>query len=188
MTIQPERARPIGSPVPGASDVELLRAVASGSEQAFAELRDRYGRAVERVCRSVAGAEGEDCEQEVFARIWRKAALYDPCGVKKLDSVEISATTVAAVLRALGLAWLLARCRCAAARGCCGSAFPATRVSLPPGRQRSDGRFATDRREQPACPTGGVLWSDLEAIAGRTAAGADHARRVASTGSQNLQR
>jgi RNA polymerase sigma factor (sigma-70 family) len=78
MRIQPERRRPIGSALPGASDVELLRAVASGSEQAFAELRERYGRAVQRVCRSVAGVEGEDCEQEVFARIWRKAALYDP--------------------------------------------------------------------------------------------------------------
>ena len=78
MTTQPERQRTIGSAPPAASDVELLRAVAAGSEAAFAELRDRYGRAVQRVCRSVAGAEREDCEQEVFARIWRKAALYDP--------------------------------------------------------------------------------------------------------------
>jgi len=78
MTIQPERRRPIGPAQPAPSDVELLRAVASGSEAAFAELRDRYGRAVQRVCRSVAGVEREDCEQEVFARIWRKAALYDP--------------------------------------------------------------------------------------------------------------
>jgi RNA polymerase sigma factor (sigma-70 family) len=78
MTIQPERRRPTGSAQPRTSDVELLRAVASGSEQAFAELRDRYGRAVQRVCRSVAGAEGEDCEQEVFARVWRKASLFDP--------------------------------------------------------------------------------------------------------------
>ena len=61
-----------------ASDVELLRAIASGSEPAFEELRGRYGRAVERVCRAVAGPEREDCEQEVFARIWRKAALFDP--------------------------------------------------------------------------------------------------------------
>jgi RNA polymerase sigma factor (sigma-70 family) len=78
MAIQPESKRPIGSVLPAASDGELLCAVASGSEQAFAELRDRYGRAVQRVCRSVAGAEREDCEQEVFARVWRKAALYDP--------------------------------------------------------------------------------------------------------------
>src|SRR5438876_7543735 len=61
-----------------ASDVELLRAIASGSEPAFEELRGRYGRAVERVCRAVAGSEREDCEQEVFARVWGKAALFDP--------------------------------------------------------------------------------------------------------------
>ena len=63
---------------PGPSDAELLRATAAGSEPAFAELRKRYGRAVERVCRAVAGSEHEDCEQEVFVRIWGKAGLYDP--------------------------------------------------------------------------------------------------------------
>jgi RNA polymerase sigma-70 factor (ECF subfamily) len=49
-----------------ASDAELLRAIATGNEAAFAELRGRYGRAVARVCRTV-GPE----------RIWRKAALFD---------------------------------------------------------------------------------------------------------------
>jgi RNA polymerase sigma-70 factor (ECF subfamily) len=79
MTTQPERGPSIGAtPPPGTSDAELLRAVAAGSEPAFAELRARYGGAVRRVCRSVAGREQEDCEQEVFARVWRKAALYDP--------------------------------------------------------------------------------------------------------------
>jgi RNA polymerase sigma-70 factor (ECF subfamily) len=62
----------------GASDAELLHAIAGGSEPAFDELRRRYGPAVARVCRSVGGADREDCEQEVFARIWRKAALFDP--------------------------------------------------------------------------------------------------------------
>src|SRR5438093_4350994 len=66
------------SPPPEASDVELLRAIAGGSEPAFEELRSRYRRAVERVCRAVAGSEREDCEQEVFARVWDKAALFDP--------------------------------------------------------------------------------------------------------------
>ena len=76
-------AQPLGTPsdrsglAPGASDVELLHAIAAGSEAAFAELRARYGLAVARVCRT-AGADREDCEQEVFARIWRKAALFDP--------------------------------------------------------------------------------------------------------------
>src|SRR5438034_9355007 len=66
------------SPPPEASDVELLRAIASGNEPAFEELRRRYRPAVERVCRAVAGSEREDCEQEVFARVWQKAALFDP--------------------------------------------------------------------------------------------------------------
>jgi RNA polymerase sigma-70 factor, ECF subfamily len=78
-------ARPLGTPSdgsapeqPGASDVELLQAIALGSEAAFEELRNRYGRAVEGICRKLAGSDREDCEQEVFARVWRKAALFDP--------------------------------------------------------------------------------------------------------------
>ena len=78
-------ARPLVTPSddsapvsPGPSDAELLRATAAGSEPAFAELRSRYERAVARVCRTVAGSEYEDCEQEVFVRIWGKAALFDP--------------------------------------------------------------------------------------------------------------
>jgi RNA polymerase sigma-70 factor (ECF subfamily) len=71
-------ADPLRTLQPGATDAELLRAIADGSEVAFEELRARYARAIARVCRTVAGAEAEDCEQEVFARVWRKAALFDP--------------------------------------------------------------------------------------------------------------
>jgi RNA polymerase sigma factor (sigma-70 family) len=60
-----------------ASDADLLEAIGEGSEPAFEELRSRYRRAVERACRSIVGGELEDCAQEVFVRIWRKAALYD---------------------------------------------------------------------------------------------------------------
>lgn len=60
-----------------ATDAELLRAIGRGSEIAFDELRLRYQRAVERACRPIVGAEVEDCAQEVFARVWRKATLYD---------------------------------------------------------------------------------------------------------------
>ena len=77
-------AEPLGTPsdgstpvLPAASDVELLHAIAAGNELAFAELRRRYEHAVARVCRTVVGTEREDCEQEVFVRIWRKAALFD---------------------------------------------------------------------------------------------------------------
>src|SRR5213593_4992486 len=80
MKAQPLGTRSDGSAAvpPGATDAELMQAMASGSEAAFEELRSRYGRAVAGVCRTVAGSDREDCEQEVFARIWRKAALFDP--------------------------------------------------------------------------------------------------------------
>src|SRR5213593_4425429 len=78
MSPQPLSSDASASPPREASDAELLRAIASGSEPAFEELRGRYKRAVERVCRAVAGSEREDCEQEVFARGWGKAALFDP--------------------------------------------------------------------------------------------------------------
>lgn len=60
-----------------ATDADLLHAIGLGSEPAFDELRHRYRRAVERACRSIVGSESEDCAQEVFVRIWRKAPLYD---------------------------------------------------------------------------------------------------------------
>jgi RNA polymerase sigma-70 factor (ECF subfamily) len=61
----------------GPSDADLLEAVAAGSQTAFEELRARYRPAIARVCRTIAGTESEDCEQEVFARIWSKASLFD---------------------------------------------------------------------------------------------------------------
>ena len=79
MGAKPQRTPSDRQPArPGASDAELLLAIATGSEPAFEELRGRYGHAVARVCRTLADSEREDCEQEVFARIWRKAALFDP--------------------------------------------------------------------------------------------------------------
>jgi RNA polymerase sigma-70 factor, ECF subfamily len=74
--LQLKRANAAPAPAK-ASDAELLRAIGEGSEPAFEELRNRYRRAVERACRSIVGGELEDCAQEVFVRIWRKASLYD---------------------------------------------------------------------------------------------------------------
>jgi RNA polymerase sigma-70 factor (ECF subfamily) len=67
-----------GSPRPDTSDAELLQSIAAGNEAAFKELRARYARAVAGVCRAVTSSDREDCEQEVFARVWRKASLFDP--------------------------------------------------------------------------------------------------------------
>lgn len=75
---QLEASRAIGTAAPAeATDADLLHAIGRGSEPAFEELRHRYRRAVERACRSIVGGELEDCAQEVFVRIWRKAQLYD---------------------------------------------------------------------------------------------------------------
>ena len=75
-----------------ATDAELLYAIARGSESAFEEFRRRYQQSVARACRPIVGAELEDCAQEVFVRVWRKAALYDPA-------------------RGSGAAWLLSLAR-----------------------------------------------------------------------------
>jgi RNA polymerase sigma-70 factor (ECF subfamily) len=78
MRAQPEEtSQTSAGALVGANDAELLQAIAGGSEPAFEELRRRYRSAVGRICRS-AGADREDCEQEVFARVWIKAALFDP--------------------------------------------------------------------------------------------------------------
>ena len=61
-----------------ASDAELLRAVADGSDAAFEELRHRYRSAVERTCRALLRGNAEDCAQEAFLRVWQKARLFDP--------------------------------------------------------------------------------------------------------------
>ena len=77
MTSIPPNLIPQQTAQVGATDAELLDAIARGSEFAFAEFRRRYQPAVERACRPLVGAELEDCAQEVFARVWRKARLYD---------------------------------------------------------------------------------------------------------------
>jgi len=62
----------------GPQDAELLEAVAGGSDVAFEELRGRYRRPVERICRMLLrGRDAEDCAQEAFVRIWLKANLFD---------------------------------------------------------------------------------------------------------------
>jgi RNA polymerase sigma-70 factor (ECF subfamily) len=80
VSLQSPKARAQAGPVlPAvASDAELLRAVADGSDAAFEELRHRYQGAVERTCRSILRGGAEDCAQEAFVRIWQKARLFDP--------------------------------------------------------------------------------------------------------------
>src|SRR5947209_8927213 len=63
-----------------ASEAELLRLVAGGSEAAFVALWARSGAAVYSVCRRVLidRDSAEDAAQEAFVRIWRNAKQFDP--------------------------------------------------------------------------------------------------------------
>jgi RNA polymerase sigma-70 factor, ECF subfamily len=63
-----------------ASEAELLRLVAGGSEAAFVALWARSGAAVYSVCRRILVDQdsAEDAAQEAFVRIWRNAKQFDP--------------------------------------------------------------------------------------------------------------
>src|SRR5262249_42871892 len=69
-----------GEPGRDASDAELLRLVAGGSEAAFVALWARSGAAVYSVCWRILVDQdsAEDAAQEAFVRIWRNAKQFDP--------------------------------------------------------------------------------------------------------------
>ena len=69
-----------GEAGPDASDAELLRLVAGGSEAAFATLWARCGAPVYSVCWRILvdRDSAEDAAQEAFVRIWRNAKQFDP--------------------------------------------------------------------------------------------------------------
>jgi RNA polymerase sigma-70 factor, ECF subfamily len=62
-----------------ASDVETLRAVAAGDEQALAALYDRYRLILFGLILRILHSqpEAEDVLQEVFLQVWRRAADFD---------------------------------------------------------------------------------------------------------------
>lgn len=62
------------------SDARLVTSIARYSEVALAEVYRRHGRAVYGLARRVLqdAAEAEDVTQEVFLRLWREPARFDP--------------------------------------------------------------------------------------------------------------
>jgi RNA polymerase sigma-70 factor (ECF subfamily) len=62
-----------------ASDVELLSRIAEGDEGALEQLYDRYRLILFGLLLRIlhSRAEAEDCLQEVFLQVWRRAASFD---------------------------------------------------------------------------------------------------------------
>jgi RNA polymerase sigma-70 factor (ECF subfamily) len=70
----------MGSEAPkGLADTDLIAQLASGSQEALAELFDRYGGLAYAVAMRVLGDPGraEDAVQEAFLKIWNNAASFD---------------------------------------------------------------------------------------------------------------
>ena len=63
----------------GLADPDLVVQLAAGSQEALAELYDRYGRLAYAVALRVLGDPGraEDAVQEAFLKIWNHAASFD---------------------------------------------------------------------------------------------------------------
>lgn len=67
-------------------DAALVARLAGGDEEALGALYDRYGRAVYSLALRIVhdGATAEEVTQEVFVRLWRSAAGFDPAKGKVL--------------------------------------------------------------------------------------------------------
>jgi RNA polymerase sigma-70 factor, ECF subfamily len=63
----------------GLADTDLVAQLAAGSQEALAELYDRYGRLAYSVAFRVLGDPGraEDAVQEAFLKIWNHASSFD---------------------------------------------------------------------------------------------------------------
>lgn len=61
-------------------DTALVGQVAEGDEDALGQLYDRFGQAVYSLCLRIVrdGATAEELTQEVFVRLWRSAASFEP--------------------------------------------------------------------------------------------------------------
>jgi RNA polymerase sigma-70 factor, ECF subfamily len=77
---KPRRTRATHDAVQEAADLDLMTRVAASEEKAVGELYERFGSLVYRMAYQSmpTRAEAEDAVQEVFIRLWKTAARYDP--------------------------------------------------------------------------------------------------------------
>ncbi|HSF03124.1 MAG TPA: sigma-70 family RNA polymerase sigma factor, partial [Solirubrobacterales bacterium] len=88
-------------------DVQLVRELVQGSEQALAALYDRYGEAIFAAAHRLTADRGiaEEVVQETFLTLWNRAELFDP-----------TAGSLAAWLHAIGRNRAVDRLRAAGRR------------------------------------------------------------------------
>jgi RNA polymerase sigma-70 factor (ECF subfamily) len=68
-----------GERLDGRSDEELMADLAAGRQEALQALHRRHAPLVFHIaCRSLDAAAAEEITQDVFLRVWQKAASYDP--------------------------------------------------------------------------------------------------------------
>lgn len=69
---------------PSQVDLATIAAIVEGDERALRELYDRYGRIVYALSYRVTSDVhlAEECTQDVFVRVWRRAREFDPARAK----------------------------------------------------------------------------------------------------------
>jgi RNA polymerase sigma-70 factor (ECF subfamily) len=63
-----------------ADDADAMSAVAAGDQRALRHLYDRYGRLAHSIAYRISGdrATAEECTQDAFVTLWRRADRFDP--------------------------------------------------------------------------------------------------------------
>ena len=65
---------------PWADDADAMAAVAAGDQNALRHLYERYGRLAHSIAYRISGdrATAEECTQDAFVALWRRAERFDP--------------------------------------------------------------------------------------------------------------
>jgi RNA polymerase sigma-70 factor (ECF subfamily) len=73
-------ARSISSTLDAPDDAGAMAAVAAGDQEALRRLYERYGRLAHSIAYRISGdpAVAEECTQDTFVTLWRRADSFDP--------------------------------------------------------------------------------------------------------------
>ena len=158
-------------------EAALVRAVASGSEEALAALYDRHADGVHAVALRLTGDRGiaEEVVQETFLALWNRAELFDPARRVAGDVAPVDRPQPHGGPAARGRAAARRWCRCRAAgdgRGATPGSSGSTRMPPCSGARRADpARRPPPRRRTCGRPIAAALAGMPDARADRHPAG-----------------